>query len=560
MIGEALDRLIGVMSPGWGLRRVNARATMQQIQEMAGSQGGYDAGKLNRFTKLLPSKNVSENEISTGQLDRLRAASWNLYRNNPHARKIVRQLEAKVIGTGMRPHSQATHADGKVHVEFRDRAHQVWEKLARQLDYRGKPGRGGQHFTNLTKSALRTVILSGDVLYRGRFLTVAKQEERRLALPFLVQLISPDLLDESLTENRANANQIFRGIEFDGDEQRVAYWFEDDGPPTRIPAVAIGHLFVSDDINQARGVPWFAPALLQIRDTGDYQYNELKAAAMGACVVLGYKRPRGVARLGVNSKTGDTTDDDDNKVTSMQPGMILDLGDDGKIDGFNPQRPNTNAEAFIQHLLRVTATAFPGVKGSSLTGDYRRSSFSSERSADNEMWPEIEGVQQWFSSSLLQPIYELVIAAAVVEGLFDDVKGFSPSEFLQRKEEYLAAEWQGPVSRSINPTDDSEASDRMVRNLQSTPQIEAAKRGLTMDTILKQVKEIIDQARANDIPDAIINQMFGVDSVIGAAPIDATPATLPGTPDPQATGETGADTEPRSVREEYERELAECAA
>ena len=39
----------------------------------------------------------------------------------------------------------------------------------------------------------------------------------------------------------------------------------------------------------------------------------------------------------------------------------------------------TNAEAWIQHMLRSTAAGTPGTKSSTVTGDFRRSSFSSER-------------------------------------------------------------------------------------------------------------------------------------------------------------------------------------
>ncbi len=37
-----------------------------------------------------------------------------------------------------------THADGSQHKEFRQRAREIWRRVSKQIDYRGKPGRGGQ--------------------------------------------------------------------------------------------------------------------------------------------------------------------------------------------------------------------------------------------------------------------------------------------------------------------------------------------------------------------------------------------------------------------------------
>ena len=37
-----------------------------------------------------------------------------------------------------------------------------------------------------------------------------------------------------------------------------------------------------------------------------------------------------------------------------------------------------------------------------------------QRSADNDAWPELETVQDWFSCGFVQPVYEQVIRAAML--------------------------------------------------------------------------------------------------------------------------------------------------
>ena len=269
-------------------------------------------------------------------------------------------------------------------------------------------------------------------------------------------------------------------------------------------------MYVADDIDQLRGVPWFSPVLLKNQDTADYEYSELKAAAVAACVVLGYRRSTGQQTWGIQQPDDwDLNDADGNRLTALQPGMLLDLGRTGEIQGFNPQRPNSNAADFINHMVRAQAAGVPGIKSTTLIGDYRRSSFSSEKSADNDIWPEIEGIQDWVASSFYQPVYEELLAKAVVSGFFADI--ISIAEFQKRQTELSAATWHGPVARSINPSDDAKASKMRVQNGQSSPQVEAALLGRDWQEIVRDIEEYIEFCTEHEIPDSVIAQSLGIE-------------------------------------------------
>ena len=519
MIGNLVDQFVGIFAPTTAARRMHARATMQQISAFSGGSatGGYKAGKLNRLTKGYQPGSTSENAQPRADIARMRALSWDLYRNNPQARKICRSLESKVIGRGMRLQSQATKPDGSAHVEFRTRVRVLWNLVQTKLDYRGVPSKGGQLFSDLCKTALRACVLSGESLYRFR------SGDRDGNMPTeMIQLIHADRLVDSLrVDPSALAGSYFFGIELDSEERRIAYHFSKYHPNdprglatageiVRVDASQIGHLYIADDIDQLRGIPWFGPVLLKNQETSDYEYSELKAAAVSACVVLGYRRSSGQNAFGLQQPDEwDLTDADGNKLTAMQPGMLMDLGRTGEIQGFNPMRPNSNASEFINHMVRSQAAGVPGTKGSTLTGDYRKSSFSSERSADNDIWPEIEGVQDWFAANFCQPIYERVVFSAVLNGWFADL--VSLDDFVARKNDYLAATWHGPVGRSINPTDDAKAARLRVQNGQSSPQIEAALLGRDWQEIVRDVDEYLEFCEQNDIPDSVIAQTLGID-------------------------------------------------
>lgn len=515
-----LDRAIGVFAPQWALRRLAARQTTWTLESWgANSPGGYDGGKKNRLTKGWLANNLNENAVPRGQIDQLRANSWDLYRNNPHARKICRSLEAKVIGRGLKPESQAMRSDGTAHVEFREAVNRLWADVLDEFDYRGRPGMGGQHMCGLQRMALRGVILGGEVLFSLKRRSPAYARDSGLTLPLQLQLIHAQRLSDLTQQAPQGGNEIYQGVELSADGSRAAYWLYERHPaepmwgvmqPERFPAARIGHLYVADDIDQLRGVPWFAAALMQMRDTADYQYNELKASALAACIVLGYRRASGQTSLGVSApENWDLTDGDGNKISYIQPGMLLDLGMNGEIQGFNPARPSTSAEAWINHLIRSTATALPGVKGSTLTGDYRNSSFSSERSADNDAWPEIEGIQDWFAYDFLQPLYQEIIRTAFLTGYFDGI--VTNSEFADNEKAFVAANWQGPVALSINPTDDATAAQLRVANGSSSVQRECAKLGTNWRSNLRDAAEFIEQAEALGLPESYISAVFGVE-------------------------------------------------
>lgn len=515
MVANALDTFIGFFSPRWALNRVIARASLQQVNAMTGNSSGYSAAKLNRFTKARQSGNLNENAQPRQDIRRLRSLSWDLYRNNSQAKKICRTLESKVIGRGLRPQSQATKADGTPHVEFRTAAHKLWRAYHEKLDYRGRPGRGGQDFTELSKTALRATILGGEVL--TRFRTGPAQKK----LPSIkLQLVHADRLSDQPAPNTPADARVFNGIELNSDDQRIFYHvlrYHPSDPlsggsqdAVRVPAADILHLYVAEDVDQLCGTPWFSAALSKMLDTGDYEFTELTAAKVAACVVMGYRRSSGQTQFGLDQpENWDVTDADGNKLTAVQPGMLLDLGRNGEIQMVNPMRPNANIGEFVAHMLRSQATAVPGVKGSTLTGDFRNSSFSSERSADNDIWPEIEALQDWFSGSFNQPIYERLVTDAIVAGYFDGI--VDRDEFAARQEDYLRCGWQGPVARSINPTDDAEASRKRIQNGQSSPQREAALLGRNWQEIVMETAEYIHFAEDQELPDSVIAQALGID-------------------------------------------------
>lgn len=498
--------------------RTFGRATMTQIEALTGGAGGPEAGKTNRLAGRLAGVKQTQNSIDRANIANIRARSRQLYLDNPHARKICTSLASKVVGCNSRPQSQAVLPDGQPHIAFRKRATELWDAISQEIDYRGKPGRGGQSMADMMKTAFISTILDGEALaqFRSADLTGVDEKLRmRERMPDLrIQLIHAERLDDSVTDDNT-----FAGIELDSSDRPVAYRILNRHPAdprgadrsqfTRVAAQQMIHLYVVEDADAFRGMPWFSAALFKIRDIGDYEFNELTAAAMSSCVVMSVTPATGQSSdFGLESPTTDLEDADGNTLTHMQPGMIF-RGKD--ISGFDPGRPNPGLIGFVQHLLRSVAVSVPGIKGSTLTGDFRGSSFASERSADNDAWPEVKCLQDWFHGNFSQPIYERVISEGVLSGWFDGVENFDETEFFENQRNYLGTQWQGPVALSINPKDDAKAARERIRNGSSSVQREASVLATDWRQVLAEHAEFIKEAKRLGIPDDVIAQALGID-------------------------------------------------
>lgn len=552
MLGRILDRAIAVFSPQMALRRLQARHTIEQLFGAAtGGRVGYDAVIPNRLQRCFTGREICENDLPHGQITRLRWLSWQLYRTTPQARKAVNSLQSKIVGKGCLPNCLATRDDGSAHQEFRLAAERLIRHHWKMCDVRGMPGFGGTSFGQMQRQVIKNVVLSGEVLSRFVQPDAKDLEERPLVssgVSLLLTIPANRLCHDRYGES--GGELVFRGVEFDPRGRRLAYYLErtdycsmEARPLTYaeevVKASEILHLLITEDVDQVRGTPWFAAALRNMANVEDYEFDEVTAAKMAACVVLGFRKATGQTQWGLQPGHNQGRPDG-NQATHLQPGMIVDLGVDGELQGFNPERPNSNAEAFLNHLIRMISSALPGMKGTTLTGDYRGASYTTERAADNDTWPEIEAIQDWFCDHWASPIYTRWIEEALVSGYFDGI--ITESEFADRKVDFLAHEWACPTQPSINPKDDVTAAQMRIKAGLSTPQQEAANVNGNWEEILAKIVEFRKSVVEAGLPESYADTLLGILPNAGANLMAASAAQSadegqPDQGDPAADGQ-----------------------
>jgi len=516
LIGEWVDKAISVVAPGWAAQRAfhrNSFAEQIKVRELKG-------GRMTRATARAPTRSESGN-LNQTYVANLRSRAWDLFQNNPHANKAVRIIVSQTIGTGLIPESSAVDPrTGQVWDEFKARARELWNLAVPSLCYEGTPGRGGDTLHGMAKMALQENIIVGEVLTKFIRFTGSSEASAGRPVPLAVSLAESERLADltgwggrlTITADRKipDGGLVYRGVEKNAGGQRTGYYVSKAHPND--PANPVGanefefwpvkdtlHTYVKHRPTQDRGWSWFSTCNIRLLDIDTFQENELQSSTGAACIAMGIKKARpsasGFNPLSTQVGTDvDTVDADGNKITHMQPGMIVPLGPDDDLVPFNPLRPTTGADVWAIHLLRGVAAGLPGMKASSLTLTFDKS-YSAERAADNDCWREVEQLQEWFAQSWYQPIYAEVIKAGILTGWFNSLphQGIADDVFIAslnaNVEQLSLAAWHGPYQKAINPAAEENASKIAIMTGTSSLPVEAAARGLSW-------KENIDQQAA----------------------------------------------------------------
>lgn len=253
-----LDRAIRSLSPGWGMRRAQARRALALMDGYAALQAPGRARVGSRYRGDADA--VGRQRASLAWLSR------DLIRNTPLATRAQAVIAANVVGDGIIPKVVARDARARAELQ---------EVLRRHFDTTSIDADGRQNLYGLQRLALNSVVEAGEVLIRRRKRLLTDG----LPLPFQIQVLEPDYLDDGRDQDAAPArddqparNLIREGIEYDAIGRRVAYWLFDQHPGSRglgggrwesrrVAASEVLHIYRQDRPGQMRGVSWFSPVL-----------------------------------------------------------------------------------------------------------------------------------------------------------------------------------------------------------------------------------------------------------------------------------------------------------
>ena len=467
----ALDRIVGAISPSWQLSRTQARMRVAAM--------GFVAASTTRpHTKAWTPGTDSADSVTLPALPMLRARSRDAVRNQPIAAGAFNTATTETLGTGFQvkatPDREVlglSEAEAEAWEHQAERIFRVWST---QCDIARRRPFGAMHRVGLLEK-----LAAGDVLIVRR---MKKYPGDLLATK--IQLVEAERVTNP--ENKPDNARLVAGVKTDRDGAPVGFHVANRNPLAytqwgkvepvkwvRVPAFGrsgerLAWLnFAATRTGQTRGVPWLAPVLEPLRQISDFGTAELHAAVVNSLLVV-ISRPKDPdGGYGTEATTGD---DKDRLPYELGSGLWLEGNPGDEFEVVDPKRPNGQFETFVLAWMRQIGTAL-GIPFELLVKHFS-SSFSASQAAMLQAWRLFRCWQQDEVNDFTQPIYELVLAEAIANGLLD-APGFFDDPMARAA--WTKTKWIGPGRGMIRPDVEIKASKMAIDEWLSTAEDESAR-------------------------------------------------------------------------------------
>ena len=469
------DRLIGLIAPDAGLRRLRARELLARAYEGASQKDGW------RPRRAGASANADHMADGTALRTRARA----LVQNSPYISRGLESLVANTIGTGITPRSLAPNAA---------QIDKLWNDWAKVADADGRLDLYG-----LQAAAYRAMEQDGEVLIRLR----ARRAEDGLPVPLQIQVLEIDWLDSSKTGTNG-ANTIVNGIEYDTLGKIVAYWLWDQHPgevlPGRrgrsssypVPAERILHLYAPQRPGQGRGFSRLAPVIARVRDLTLYEDAELQRKNLETR--LSVLASGDVSSMSMTESESQATVRQTGELGTLASGGITQVPSGVNLTVVEPKAAPGYVE-YIKFNLHLIASGM-GVTYEMLTGDVREVNFSSARVALLEFRRNAEQCQ-WLTliPRLCEPIWQAFLEAAVLAGKIPRLDA--------------AVDWSTPRWDYVNPEQDVKADLAEISGGLSSISEKLRRRGYKPDLVFSEIKSDFDRLKKDGTLDIMLQIQTG---------------------------------------------------
>lgn len=458
----------------------------------APGMGGFDAAKETRLTEQWRPGDQSPSLIHQMDAKKLRDRCRDLALNNPTARSAIKGYVANVIENGITPDPVLPEGAGKKRKTLWLDAWNRW--AAEEADITGH-----EHLSELQATWLEEVLTAGGCLQNRVVLN--RRESRGRRLPLAIELLPEERIADDrdfLNPTQSfKGNKIFRGVEVNKFGRAVAYWLRPTVPnelhvsfiePTRRPAGPYSYGFIRDRVGQYRGWPVLAVSVALLWKLGYYTDNEMMASAIKSCfaVLITTEQDVDLPR----DADADSADDDGNTLDNIRPGMVSHLRPGEDVTGVAPNIPGGDSTPWLMMLIRTIA-AGTGLSYEEVARDYSQTTFSSNRASANADKRRFRMKQRFTIQQFLAPIYPEFVMWAVQAGL----DGFpTPSEFMNRRDEWIKTAWRTPGWPSVNPLDDAQAAVLEIDHRLLSRANYLGERGRDVDGTFAELKEEQDKA------------------------------------------------------------------
>lgn len=489
----------------------------------------YESAATTRRTKGWYAPTVSPNTAILANLATLRDRSRTAIRNDGYAKGAIDKLVTNLIGTGLKPLSQAADAD------FRKTIQALFLLWTDESDADGLLDWYGQQ-----AQAVRAWLEGGEVFIRLR----PRLLSDGLSVPLQVQVIEPELCPFTHNVTLPNGNRIRAGIEFNGIGKRVAYWFHpsrpgdlfdfDRGQLRRVPADAVLHLYDPLRPGQLRGVPHLSQGLIRLHELDKYDDATLLRQQIANLFVGFLKRPVSTSTgETIHPLTGLTVSDtqDDRPIVPLEPGLWQELEPGEDVTFSDPPEVGSAYEAFSrQQLFHVAAAA--GVPYETLTGDLSRVNDRTVRVILHEFRRRMQAWQhQIIAFQFCRPIWRAWMDRVFLSGVVP-----IPPAYVENPEPWAKVAWMPQRWPYLHPVQDVQAERDAIRAGFTSRSAVVSEHGEDAEAI--DDEQAADNARADEL--ALKYDSDGRNKNNGGTPGPQPPPNDENGNTPPITGATGS--------------------
>jgi lambda family phage portal protein len=416
----------------------------------------YAGASMSRLTSDWVSQNTSADAEIKNSLRVLRNRARSLVRDSDFAKSALRAVTNNVIGQGIKHQAQVRMIRGG---RLDERTNGVIEHEWRKWGKAKNCHAGGTlSWSDIQRLCLRSMMESGEVFVR--FVNQSFGDSR---VPFGLEVLEADLLDDDYTGIEQNGNRVRMGVEVNEWSRPVAYHFLSYHPGDyqfaggqiakkrriRVPAEQIVHLYSAERPGQTRGISAFASAIMRLNNLKGYEEAEI-IAARASSAMMGFVRTP-------DQELFEDGTFEDQSVLDFAPGSIRRLAPGEEMQFFSPQRPDDAFTPFVAQMLRAVASGV-GCSYTQVSSDFSQSNYSSSRLELIETRAHYRTLQQYIIERLCQPVYEKWMDMAVMAGELR-VSGYDMDP-----DRYYESKWVAPAAQFVDPQKEAEAYKSLIRS------------------------------------------------------------------------------------------------
>lgn len=417
--------------------------------------------------------------------DRSRAAA----RNDGYAKGSIDRLVTNIIGTGIKPLSQAEDP------EFHKAIQALWLRWTDESDADGLLDWYGQQ-----AQAVRGWLEGGEVFIRLR----PRMATDGLSVPLQVQVLEPELCPHTHTTIARNGNPIRAGIEFNRIGRRVAYWFHPSRPVglqdwdsselRRISAENVIHLFDPLRPGQLRGIPHLTQALIRLHELDKFDDATLLRQELANLFVAFLRRPLDIgAGEALHPLTGLPIEKSgDQEILSLEPGIFQELAPGEEVQFSDPPEVRSGYADFTrQQLFHISAAT--GVPYETLTGDMSKVNDRTVRVILNEFRRRIMGYQhQIVAFQLCRRVWQSWLDRVFLSGALD-----IPINYAEDPEPWAKVKWMPQGWPYLHPVQDVQSQKQAIRSGFTSRSAVVSEQGEDAEAIDREQAD--DNQRADDL-------------------------------------------------------------